>query len=252
MRTACVFVDGENFRKNIANLFSDKFDRNEYLPKNADWGRLFDWMVTEACGSDVRRLRTYWYVINEVDYFPYRLPNARHDRNTLRHVLEKHQPYKERIDACDQANIVETLENISNEVREERSVFQNRFDGWQVIQNGISKKHRAIEFRRSGGIKYNLFTRELGEEKTVDVKLACDLIELRSIYDVAVIVSGDQDFVPAVQVVKDAGRTVVNVAFQGSRGRLLPGGARRLNEQTDHSFEVRHNDLAAFLGLEGS
>jgi hypothetical protein len=39
----CVFVDGENFRHSIGELFND-FNRADYLPKNADWGELFDWL----------------------------------------------------------------------------------------------------------------------------------------------------------------------------------------------------------------
>ena len=43
----CVFVDGENFRHVICDLFSD-FDRRDYLPKTARWAELFDWLVGQA------------------------------------------------------------------------------------------------------------------------------------------------------------------------------------------------------------
>ena len=78
-----------------------------------------------------------------------------------------------------------------------------RFDGWTTIQNNISVNHESIEFRRAGAIRFNLFNESLGKEKAVDVKLAIDLLMLREIYDTAVIVSGDQDYVPAVQAAKD-------------------------------------------------
>ena len=87
------------------------------------------------------------------------------------------------------------------------------------------------------------------QEKAVDVKLASDLIVLRDIYDVAIILSGDQDFVPAVEIVKDFGKRVVNVAFLTRGGRLLPGGARRLNQITDWSIELSHEELGPYLGL---
>ena len=79
------------------------------------------------------------------------------------------------------------------------------------------------------------------------MKLATDLITLRGIYDVAIIVSGDQDYVPAVQVVKDSGKRVVNVVFRNRAGRLLPGGAKRLNELTDECVEIRHDDIKPFI-----
>lgn len=127
--------------------------------------------------------------------------------------------------------------------------MSKRFGGWTSIQEGIATRHDAIEFRHAGAIQYDLFRRSFGQEKAVDVKLASDLIVLRDIYEVAVILSGDQDYVPAVQVVKDSGRRVVNVSFQTRSGRLLPGGARRLNQVTDRSLIVTHNDLARYLRL---
>jgi uncharacterized LabA/DUF88 family protein len=127
--------------------------------------------------------------------------------------------------------------------------MQRRFDGWTAIQNAIAKHHRSIEFRRAGGIRYDLFKGEFGTGKAVDVKLAVDLLEFREIYDIAMIVSGDQVYVPAVRVAKDSGKEIVNVAFRTRGGRLLPGGARRLNQATDWSYEVSYSDLKEFLSL---
>jgi len=127
--------------------------------------------------------------------------------------------------------------------------MRNRFDGWRKVQDGIVSKHDAVEFRRAGAIRYDLFTGRFGDEKSVDVKLATDLIVLRDIYDVAVIVSGDQDYVPAVQSVKDSGKRVINVSFKTRDGRMLPGGARRLGHLTDTSFEVEYADMKRFLSL---
>ena len=127
--------------------------------------------------------------------------------------------------------------------------IQSRFQGWKYLQDSISSRYSRIEFRRAGAITYNLFWKKFGKEKAVDVKLAVDLIMLRNIYDVAVIVSGDQDYVPAVQVVKDFGKTVINVAFRTKDEKLLPGGAWRLNQHTDDSIEIRYNRLAKYLNI---
>ena len=144
-------------------------------------------------------------------------------------------------------SLIGRLGEIVRRLQERRTQMSRRFDGWRSLHNGIATRHNAIEFRPSGGIRYNLFDESLGQEKAVDVKLATDLIVLRDIYDIAVIVSGDQDYVPAVQVVKDAGKKVVNVTFETRGGRLLPGGARRLNEMTDSVLQVRYDELRDFL-----
>ena len=142
------------------------------------------------------------------------------------------------------------MEEIVKNLREQQDRVQTRFNGWSEVQEGIAVRHIAIEFRKAGTITCNLLdNNRFGREKAVDVKLASDLIALNDIYDIAVIVSGDQDYVPAVQVVKDYGKRVVTVAFERRDGGLLPGGARQLNQASDWGLTVKHSDLDAFLKI---
>ncbi len=242
----CVFVDGENLRYSICDLFSGVFDKSQYLPKKANWAGLFDWMVSRI-GSGLVRLRTYWYAIEQIDFKPYLpLPS---DENKLRQVLSRNKAHKTEIDSLSEPARSLRMANMAQECQRHADRMRLRFEGWRRIQDGIAHAHNAVEFRRAGAISYDLFTGQFGPEKAVDVKLAIDLSELRNIYEVAIIVSGDQDYVPAVQVVKDHGKRVINVAFEGRNGRLLPGGARRLNQITDSALIVKYNDLGSHLGL---
>lgn len=244
---ACIFVDGENFRHSIIDLFSD-FHRADYLPKSADWTSLFDWIVGRVTG-DGDRVRTYWYVIQALDFYPYRFPRVDTEPDKLRRLLARYEPFKQELDAlADNARITRMREFVE-ELQARQARLSRRFEGWTRIQEGIASRHDAVEFRRAGAIRCDLFSESLGQEKAVDVKLAADLIVLRDIYDVAIILSGDQDYVPAVEVVKDSGKQVVNVAFRTRGGRLLPGGARRLNQVTDRSIAIDYGDLANYLGL---
>lgn len=245
----CVFVDGENMRFTICDLF-DKFDRDDYLPKTADWTKFFDDVVSQAEPTG-RRLRTYWYVVQNLDAYPRPLG------------LQKRTPAE--LDAWAKSNAKvlaplytipatepersKILTEIQEDLARRLTQMKNRFDGWTTLQNGIAKKHRAVEFRRSGAISYNLTNRRLGEEKTVDVNLGVDMVTSSDIYDVAVIVSGDQDYVPAAQAVKNLGKSVVNVAFLTRGGVLLPGGAQRLNQITDWSISVEWDVFRTVLGI---
>jgi hypothetical protein len=234
---ACIFIDGENFRHSIVELFTT-FRREDYLPKEADWTGLFDWIVEKAAGGN-DRIRTYWYVIQSVDYFPFGFSRLgrNHADETMQtkpcrrnhadayNVLSRHSPFKLRLDEVSEADRPPVINAILKELRERQAVLERRFDGHIVMQDGIASKHTAIEFRRAGAIRYDLFTDSLGQEKAVGVKLATDLIVLRDIYDTAIILSGDQDYVPAVQVVKDSDKRVVNVAFRARSGSPLPGGS---------------------------
>ena len=246
--TACIFVDGENFRHNIAELFRE-FRPEDYLPKHADWTGLFNWTVEQVTGES-KRLRTYWYVIQSVDYSPYQLSKLAREPDKAYKVLSRHAPYKARLDHVGENSWSTEISIITQELEGRQSSWNRRFEGWKTIQDGIASRHDGVEFRRAGAIKYDLFTGRLGQEKAVDVKLAVDLVALRESYDTAIVVSGDQDYVPAVQMVKDSGKRVVNIAFRTRSGRQLPGGSRRLNQVTDSSLVIDFDSFSSFLRVQ--
>lgn len=246
----CIFVDGENFRHSIVGLFAE-FSQADYLPHNAEWEKFFEWLTKQIDG-DGNIVRTYWYVIDEVDYYPYRFPRIETEPEKLKIVLCKDKNCKERLAPLRDQLLTDEMKTIVGELKTKKQQMSKRFAGWSTLQNAISTKHRRIEFRKAGAIQYNLFTGELGTEKAVDVKLATDMIMLRNIYDTAIIVSGDQDYVPAVKVVKDSGKHVINVAFETRGGKLLPGGAWRLNQTTDWSLKIPYNDFRGYLNFDGA
>lgn len=249
----CVFVDGENLRFAIKDLFtSEQFDRRDYLPKVAGWGDLFDYFVDLSTGGEGARLRAYWYVINYVDPYPNPLRQDQRSPDNLESWARKHKLLLDRdldLPGLGDEERIRKLEELQQTLHAKRNRIRNRFDGFQRIQNGISHHHRSIEFRRSGGIGYNLLTGQFSFEKTVDVNLGVDLVMLRDCYDLALIVSGDQDYVPAVQAIKDSGKQVVNVGFLTRSGKLLPGGAARLNQITDWSVSVPYADMREKLNI---
>ena len=252
-KRVCVFVDGENLRYSIVGAFKGKglFDAREYLPAKANWAEFFDWIVQQVAGIDGQRLRTYWYLIDGLAFQPYGLRNLAKpgQEEKARNVLSRNPRFRSELAALSgsdaEAKIRETLAGMVAE----KQKMSSRFDGWKEVQDGIAKRHRAVEFRRSGIMKYQLLEKRFGQEKAVDVKLACDMLMLRDIYDVAIIVSGDQDYVPAVEIVKDSGKEVFNVAFKKMNGELIPGGARQLNIKTDDSFSVPYLELKRHMGL---
>jgi len=65
--------------------------------------------------------------------------------------------------------------------------------------------------------------RKLSKEKGVDVMLVADMIRgaYQNKYETALLLSGDADFIPAVELVQFLGKEVVNVhCFAGSSGEL--------------------------------
>lgn len=78
-----------------------------------------------------------------------------------------------------------------------------RLQGFRVVVRD------SVE-RLEGGVK--------PVQKEVDVALACELLEhaMMNHYDVAIVVSGDRDFVPAMQKVQAAGKRVEVASFSGT------------------------------------
>ena len=54
------------------------------------------------------------------------------------------------------------------------------------------------------------------EAKEDDIHLAVDMVKLayNDAYDIAILVSSDGDFVPAIQAVKEKGKNVENIGFE--------------------------------------
>ena len=244
-QVACIFIDGENLRHSIVELFQEEFAKPDYLPRNADWKGLFEFLVMQADADT--RLRTYWYVVENIDFWPWGIKRLSGDVTKLHKVLLKDRKCRQELQAIpDQTGKDKWAQAKATELVSRERRMKSRFDGWKEFQDGISHRFDSVEFRRAGSIHYNLFTQRLGKEKAVDVNLATDLLELRNIYDIGVIVSGDQDYVPAVRAAKDSGKQIINVSFMKRDGSVLPGGARRLNQTTDRTIEMSYADLKKF------
>lgn len=248
----CIFVDGENLRNSIVDLFRPEFVARDYLPKNADWESFFDYLAESAShNANCERLRTYWYVIDNVDFYPYDLPNPSSPKkiDRLKRSICLDEGYKAELSQLDGDDLIERMTEVKIELRERQRVIRERFDWYKNVQDGIAQKNLGVEFRRAGGIRYDLFRQDLDKEKAVDVKLGVDLVVLSGIYDIAILLSGDQDYIPAVQVVKDAGKRVINVVFKMRNNKILPRGARRLNQITDDTIVVGYDILMGYLNL---
>jgi uncharacterized LabA/DUF88 family protein len=73
---------------------------------------------------------------------------------------------------------------------------------------------------------------EKQEQKEVDVAMACEMVvhALRDHYDVAIVVSGDRDFVPAIQHIQAAGKRVEVAAFANSVSTAMRQSADKFYE----------------------
>ena len=245
MRRACIFVDGENFRHSLKQLFPSgrySFGRGDYLPET-DWHTFF---TSLAVLFHCELLRVYWYVIEHIDCRPYKIP---HEWDAKEKVLARW--YRAQISAC--ATVQERrdlLKALERELEEARIAIERRARGWREIQASIESHNDQLEFRRSGSITYDLATKQFGVEKGVDTQLATDMIVLSDIYDAAIILSGDADYLPPIAAVKNRGKFVCCVSFLDKKGRQLPGGARRLSNAVDSRTDLHFELVRKAMRIE--
>jgi uncharacterized LabA/DUF88 family protein len=100
--------------------------------------------------------------------------------------------------------------------------------------------HDALRFQGFRVVAREVNYGEEGEQKEVDVALATELVAcaLRNAFDVAVVVSGDRDFVPAVERVRTEGKRV-EVAFFGTAE--APGAKSSFSHYLQRAADRVHN-----------
>ena len=100
---------------------------------------------------------------------------------------------------------------------------------------GVDDKAKRLHDRLRY-LGFRVLTREFDvetyEQKEVDVAMGCEMVvhALRDHYDVAIVVSGDRDFVPAIQHVQAAGKRVEVAAFAHSTGNAMRRAADKFYE----------------------
>lgn len=242
----CVFVDGENFRYSLGALFHGKgygFDKHNYLP-DSDWTSFFRSFI----GRQWELIRIYWYVTREIDVWPAKVPFPWEQK---RQFFSRHKVI-EKLKSQGVEGVGETesgLRAAEQELSKRSKSIQAKASGWSKIHTAIERQNDQVEFRRVGSIRFDAVENKFGKEKGVDTQLATDMITLADIYDVALVVSGDADYIPPVSAVKNRGKLVYSVSFLTEDGNKLPGGAVRLERRVDGRIELPFVRVRDKLGL---
>ena len=246
MPKACIFVDGENFRYSLADLFPPDryhFTKDRYLP-DTDWHAFFRYIAAQ-CDCDL--VRAYWYVTESIDFRPYKMPVQWSEKAKL---FRRNERFTQRLDAApDDARRREVMRQIEADLLGRRKELEAMWKGQRQVLFSIEQNNDRVEIRRSGSIAFNLVKNAFETEKGVDTQLATDLIMMSDIYDVAILVSGDADYLPPIAAIKSRGKIVCSVCFLNTQGDKLPGGARRLEASVDSSYEVPFEAMRERMGI---
>lgn len=100
------------------------------------------------------------------------------------------------------------------------------------MEDDSRKLHDRLRYLGFRVVARESYDAERHQQKEVDVAMACEMVVhgLKGNYDVAIVVSGDRDFIPAIQHVQAAGRRVEVAAFSNSISEELRRAADRFYE----------------------
>jgi len=174
--------------------------------------------VSAGQGTDTLLQRIYWYQVGSID--DWNLDDAQ----AQAYLRERFDDSKQ-LKAGYMAAAGKTLAGQNQEAvaRKAWSLCFDELRAWYEVKNkaleGMRRFHHAvqsstdlIDILEVGHWKVDFFSHSC-EEKGLDTRLAVDMIALEGSYDVAVVVSGDADSIPSIDLMKRRGKHVGAVEF---------------------------------------
>lgn len=242
-----VFVDGQNFKKNLRTFaFGANLPQYRLDEKHFDWQRFFTNLIAKFDHGNVVHtlLRVYWYNADDVTSW-------REGAKELQSALQECK----RIVPCTRLTEDELKELAHDWWQREREAvrraredifpnIQQRVEFLEFCYTGIYKlaPFKVHQFTESAGDRHYLGTR-VGE-KGVDLGIAVDMIGKMAGYDAAILVSGDADFMPVVRHLKDNLKSV----YQFSVAKGVPPNITYLSADLKvHVDAFRHFDELELL-----
>lgn len=239
-----VFVDGQNFKKNLQTFAFGDGGGYRLDEKHFKWQRFFSDLVSKFDRENTTHslLRVYWYNADDVTSW-YEYPRD------IRMAASECMARTPGITVTE-----EQVKELARQwwERERESVRKAREDVFPDIQQRVE----FLEFCYTGIYKLAPFivhsfgVQPSGEyryqgtrigEKGVDLGIAVDMVGKMSGYDAAILVSGDADFMPVVRHLKDNLKSV----YQFSIAKGVPPNIKYLSADLKvHVDAFRHcNEL---------
>ncbi len=87
--------------------------------------------------------------------------------------------------------------------------------------------HRKLEFEGFRLVTRPSWNSEIREQKEVDVSMACWMVRhaLKDDFDTAIVVTGDRDFVPAIEMIQQEGKAVEVASFSKCKSPAIERAA---------------------------
>ncbi len=213
------FVDGSNLfglLKGMGILVDDYQSFFTHLYKISDR----QWRTSVSADQSISTVlqRIYWYQVGSMDLWNLDDAQAqaflheRFDENTQLKAGYMATAGKAMAGQSQAAIALKAWSICFEEFRGWYEGKKRTLDGMRRFHHGVQSSTDLIDILEIGHWKVDFFTHSC-EEKGLDTRLAVDMIALEENYDVAVVVSGDADSIPSIDLMKRRGKHVGAVEF---------------------------------------
>jgi uncharacterized LabA/DUF88 family protein len=200
------FVDGSNLFGSLKGMGIEVDDYQkffDYLYKTAEQ----KWRTTVGVGAAVPSLlqRVYWYQVGSIDQW--NLDDAQAQAYLKERFDDSKQMKAGYMSAAGKANPGKSQAEIAikawsmcfDEFREWYEGKKSVLEGMKRFHHGVQTSTDLIDILEVGHWKVDFFGHSC-EEKGLDTRLAVDMVAIEQNYDVAVVISGDADSIPSIDL----------------------------------------------------
>lgn len=222
-----IFIDGQNFKKDLQKFRfkATGHDLPEYRldEKHFLWEEFFRHAIDKFSSQTNiphRLIRVYWYNTQATTAF------HRHDR-AIREILDLYKGDFTELTASQIENLAQRWHQHQRELlaRGKEEVFDDiqkrtSFLEFKYVGQLVLRPYKVKEFIRDREGSYS-YQGTVEGEKGVDIGMTIDMISKMEHYDAAVLISGDTDFIPLIQYLKDSLKLVYSLSLsRGEKGQV--------------------------------
>ncbi|UFX82760.1 NYN domain-containing protein [Candidatus Absconditicoccus praedator] len=197
MKRVNVYVDGFNFYHGLEKKINDP---------NSKWENFFKWcnfreLSKKFIDPEAEKLQNVFYF------------TAYSKRNQAK--LDRHKKYVKALSYFGNKIILGNFSKITRTYQKDMPILE-------LLYNSIINK---VPFGLKDKLKPELLKYQTYEEKQTDVNIAVKIVEdfFNDKFDVAIIISGDSDIIPAIKTAKKYGKNkrFVNINIPGAKGKAI-------------------------------
>lgn len=255
MRFAC-FVDYSNLIGSLSKLglrINDWQTFFQHIGK-AGYRETFSSYLNSVPHTSAYLSRVYWYVVSTLDRYDFA---TEHTKNVLTRIFESNrevQSYYKNAVGRDQPTVppAELHARAFDKFYSDREAWyqdrKSRIEGFCGFYDKVRRGSDFIDINEVGHWKLDFISKQV-EEKGLDTALAVDSVTMIDTYDVALIVSGDADMIPAIHYLKRKGKHVGVVTFIKGYPPEASGQqqSQRLSRAADFDVKIYEMDLTRLL-----